>query len=51
MIRKLISRVLLVSCIPISLALGEIIAEKVILAICLIGVGLAGGLMATEEQS
>jgi hypothetical protein len=51
MIRKLVSRALIVICAPTSVALGEGIAEKIILAICVIGIGLAGGLMATEEQS
>lgn len=51
MIRKLISRALLVICVPTSIAIGEGIVEKIIMAVCIIGIGFAGGLMATEEHS
>lgn len=51
MTSKLISRALFVICAPTIIAIGEGIAEKIILAICIIGIGFAGGLMATEEHS
>lgn len=51
MTRKFISRALFVICALTIIALGEGIAEKIVLAICIIGIGFAGGLTATEEQS